>query len=73
MSKKQVDDIIKRIDDLERNVGSVMGELDLIPVSSEESCKNYSDGMKTPLKLKHINGNLYEIVVKNIDKSEQTE
>ena len=40
----------RRVEDIERNVGSVMNELNLIAIASCESSKNYSDGYNNPIK-----------------------
>lgn len=39
----------RRVEDIERNLGSVMNELNLIAISTCESSKNYSDGYKNPI------------------------
>ena len=39
----------RRVEDIERNVGSVMNELNLVAIASCESSKNYRDGYKNPI------------------------
>lgn len=58
----RLDILEQRVADLERNVGSAMGELKLVTVSTRTGSDNYRKGMSKPLKL--INSAISEDVDK---------
>ena len=45
----RIERLERRLEYLERNVGSVMDELNLVAIASCESYKNYRDGYKNPI------------------------
>ena len=60
----------RRVEDIERNVGSVMNELDLVAIASCESSKNYRDGYKNPIHSIGCNGaRMINSAILNDDKN----
>ena len=47
----RLDILEQRVADLERNVGSAMGELELVTVSTRKGSDNYREGMKKHVKM----------------------
>lgn len=47
----RIDNLEQRVADLERNVGSVMGELKLVPVSTRKGSENYREGLNGRMKM----------------------
>ena len=60
----------RRVEDIERNVGSVMNELDLVAISSCESYNNYRDGYKNHMHRIGYNGaRMINSAILNDDKN----
>lgn len=53
----RIDNLEQRVTDLERNVGSVMGELELVTISTRKASDNYRKGLNN--KGKMINSAFY--------------
>lgn len=66
----RVSDLENKVDALERNVGSIMNELNLVAIASCESSKNYRDGYKNPIHSIGYNGTrMINSAILNDDKN----
>lgn len=72
MSKMDIirlDRLERRVEDIERNIGSVMNELNLVAIASCESSKNYSDGYKNTIhRIGHYGARMINSEILNDDK-----